>query len=58
MGTLLGNANVNIADFNLGRIPGKSKAISLISVDSAVDAKILDAIDALEQVEVVKILRF
>ena len=58
VGTLLGNANVNIADFNLGRIPGKSKAIALISVDTPVDGKIVEAIDALEQVETVKILRF
>jgi D-3-phosphoglycerate dehydrogenase len=58
VGTLLGNANVNIADFNLGRIPGKSKAIALISIDGTVDSKITDAIDALEQVELVKVLRF
>jgi D-3-phosphoglycerate dehydrogenase / 2-oxoglutarate reductase len=58
VGTLLGNANVNIADFNLGRIPGKNKAIALISVDTPVGAKIIDDIDALEQVERVTVLRF
>lgn len=58
VGTLLGDANINIADFNLGRIPGKNKAIALISVDGTIDAKISDAINALEQVEYVKVLRF
>lgn len=58
VGTLLGNANINIADFNLGRIPGQNKAIALISVDTPVDAKIIEKIDALEQVERVTVLRF
>jgi D-3-phosphoglycerate dehydrogenase len=58
VGTLLGNNNINIADFNLGRIPGKSTAISLISVDDPVSDKILQAIAAISQVEKVKVIKF
>ncbi len=58
VGTLLGNANVNIADFNLGRMAGENKAIALISVDGTIDDSIIKAIDNLEQVERVQVLRF
>lgn len=58
VGTLLGNANVNIADFNLGRMEGKNKAIALISVDGTVSDEIIETIDNLEQVERVQVLRF
>lgn len=58
VGTLLGDAQINIADFNLGRMAGKNKAIALISVDGTVDSKIIDTIDNLEQVERVQVLRF
>lgn len=58
VGTLLGNNNINIADFSLGRIPGKSTAIALISVDDAVSDKVLQAIADISQVEKVKVLKF
>ena len=58
VGTLLGNAGINISDFNLGRIPGKNKAIALVSVDDEIPGHIIEQIDALEQVERVRALKF
>jgi D-3-phosphoglycerate dehydrogenase len=58
VGMLLGNASINIADFNLGRIAGQNKAIALISVDGKIGDDITEAIDNLEQVERVQVLRF
>ncbi len=58
VGTILGNAKINIADFNLGRIPGKDKAIALISVDGYIPEPVIAAIAGISQVERVKVLRF
>ena len=58
VGTILGDAKINIAGFRLGRVPGKSKAIALISTDEPVGDKVLQSIAALKQVEQVKVLRF
>lgn len=58
VGTILGNEKINISDFNLGRIPGKDKAIALISIDGYVPEHIVTAIGNIQQVERVKVLRF
>jgi len=58
VGTILGDAHINIADFNLGRIPGKNKAIALISVDDPIPEAIVAAIARLSQVERVQALQF
>jgi D-3-phosphoglycerate dehydrogenase len=58
VGTILGERNFNISDFNLGRIPGKNKAIALISIDEPVTEEILAAITKLSQVERVQSLKF
>ncbi len=58
VGTILGNAKINISDFNLGRIPGKDKAIALISVDGYIPEPVIAAIAGISQVERVKVLRF
>jgi D-3-phosphoglycerate dehydrogenase len=58
LGTILGDANINIADFTLGRIPGKNKAIALISVDDPIPEAIIAAIAKLSQVERVQALKF
>jgi D-3-phosphoglycerate dehydrogenase len=58
VGTILGDNKINIADFNLGRIPGQGKAIALISTDEPVSEAITDALSKLKQVERVKILKF
>ncbi|MDD9900995.1 MAG: phosphoglycerate dehydrogenase [Alphaproteobacteria bacterium] len=58
VGTMLGNAGINIADFTLGRIPDKNTAIALITTDDPVSGKLLDDIAGIEQVERVEGLRF
>jgi len=58
VGTTLGNANINIIDFTLGRIAGKGKAIALVSTDEPITDAVLAAIGKLAQVERVQVLRF
>lgn len=58
VGTILGDNKINISDFNLGRIPGKDRAVALVSVDSYIPEAIVDKIKQIQQVERVKVLRF
>lgn len=58
LGTILGDAKVNIADFTLGRIAGKSKAVAMVSVDEAIPQSIIDAISKLPHIERVQTLKF
>jgi D-3-phosphoglycerate dehydrogenase len=58
LGTLLGNAGVNIATFNLGRKAQGGEAICLVSVDDAPPQKVLDALAGLPQVRSAKPLAF
>lgn len=58
VGTLLGDAGVNIADFNLGRLQGKNKAVALVSTDGDIPQTLVDKIAKLSQVEQVKVLKF
>jgi D-3-phosphoglycerate dehydrogenase len=56
--TLLGQADVNIATFHLGRTAMGEEAIALVGVDGAIDAATQSAIKALPQVKYAKVLRF
>jgi D-3-phosphoglycerate dehydrogenase len=58
LGTLLGNAGINIATFNLGRDKPGGDAIALIEVDQPVDETILTKIRALPQVIRCKPMKF
>lgn len=58
VGMLLGDAGVNIADFRLGRIPGGSSAIALVSIDDAIPQDVFDRIAALKQVRQARLLSF
>lgn len=58
LGTLLGKAKINIANFHLGRNAEHSDAISLIDVDQAVPAKLVAEIAKLPNVKQVKVLQF
>ena len=58
LGTLLGNASVNIATFNLGRKAQGGEAICLVSVDEEPPQKVLDALSKLPQVKHAKSLAF
>ena len=58
LGTLLGNAGVNIATFNLGRMARGEDAICLVQIDEAVPAGVLEAVSALPHVRQAKPLTF
>jgi D-3-phosphoglycerate dehydrogenase len=56
IGTLLGEAEINIAGIQLGRFESGRDAVSIISVDSAVPVDLLEAIRELPQVLAVRAL--
>lgn len=58
LGSLLGDLNVNIANFNLGRLDAGAEAIALISIDSALSEADLNKVAALEGVKQAKGLNF
>ncbi|HXV74626.1 MAG TPA: ACT domain-containing protein, partial [Sphingomonadales bacterium] len=58
LGTLLGEAGVNIATFSLGRNEERTRAIALVSVDEAIPAAVLEKVAALKHVRRVKALTF
>lgn len=58
VGTLLAEAGINIADFNLGRIEGQNKALALIAADDPIPAEVVGKIGNLAQVERVQSLKF
>ncbi len=58
LGTMLGEAGVNIATFHLGRENAGADAIALVGVDQVVSDDLLSRIKALPQVRYAKVLRF
>jgi len=58
IGALLGDAGVNIATFNLGRIDAGDDAIALVGVDQEPDARLLAKIQGLPHVKEARALRF
>jgi D-3-phosphoglycerate dehydrogenase len=58
LGTLLGDAKVNIASFALGRSAPGNDAIALLEVDGGVDDKTLAALRKLPHVKQASALRF
>ena len=56
--SILGDAQVNIATFNLGRHTQGGDAIALVEVDGAVPADVLSKVQALPQVKQAKALTF
>ncbi len=44
IGTILGNANINVAGFHLGRHAPNSTAVCIVNVDTAIPANIMDDI--------------
>jgi D-3-phosphoglycerate dehydrogenase len=58
VGTLLGNAGINIADFKLGRVPGKGMAVALLSLDEPMPTDVLQAVRDIPQVVLAKTLSF
>lgn len=58
LGTALGNAGINIATFNLGRVAAGDDAIVLIEVDSPVTDAVLESVRKLPHVVRAKALKF
>jgi D-3-phosphoglycerate dehydrogenase len=58
LGTLLGNAGVNIANFNLGRAERAGEAIALVAVDETLADDVLGEIRKLPPVKLAKALVF
>lgn len=58
LGSLLGEADVNIATFNLGRSDKGGDAICLVEVDDGIPQAVLNRIEALPQVVQAKALEF
>jgi D-3-phosphoglycerate dehydrogenase len=58
LGTILGDAKMNIASFALGRSAPGEEALALVEVDGGVDDKTLTSIAKLPPVKMAKSLRF
>ena len=58
LGMVLGEANVNIATFSLGRDKKNGKALALLGVDEAISDNVIEKIKKLPQVEKAKSLNF
>jgi D-3-phosphoglycerate dehydrogenase len=58
LGTLLGNAGVNIATFHLGRSAAQSEAILLTEVDAPISAVLIEKVRRLPQVVEARALQF
>jgi D-3-phosphoglycerate dehydrogenase len=58
LGSILGDAGVNIATFHLGRDEPGGAALALIELDEAIDPEVLDALRRLPHTRRVRPLRF
>jgi D-3-phosphoglycerate dehydrogenase len=58
IGTILGQAGVNIADFRLGRIDGKKEAVALVSIDGDIANDVMEQLGKLDSVQQLKALKF
>jgi D-3-phosphoglycerate dehydrogenase / 2-oxoglutarate reductase len=58
LGTLLGEANINIATFHLGRQAAEHDAIAIVGVDQIVPEAVQRSLRALPHVRYVKMLKF
>jgi len=58
LGHVLGEAGVNIATFNLGRVSAGDDAIALVGVDQEPPKGLIAKIEALPHVKEVRALRF
>lgn len=58
VGTILGQANINIADFHLDKIHGEPEAIALIAIDSELPNAVREELQKNESIKQIIILRF
>lgn len=57
-GTILGEANINIATFHLGRRAASEDAVAIVGVDQVVPEGIQDRLRRLPHVRYVEVLQF
>ena len=58
LGTMMGEANINIATFHLGRQAAEQDAIAIVGIDQIVPDSIQQKLRALPHVKYVKVLKF
>jgi len=58
VGTVLGQHNINIANFSLGRSGRETSAVAVVQVDGEVNDKVLEALRCIETVLLAKAIRF
>jgi D-3-phosphoglycerate dehydrogenase len=58
MGSLLGELDINVATFHLGRKSGTEEAVALIEVDGKIDQSVLTKVRELPQVVRADYLQF
>ena len=58
IGTILGEAHVNIANFSLGRVEGKPEAVALVAIDGNIANDTLQKLENLPSVQQLKPLGF
>jgi D-3-phosphoglycerate dehydrogenase len=58
LGQMLGDAGINIATFNLGRVAAGEDAIALVGVDQIVPDALIEKLRALPQVRYARVLTF
>ncbi len=58
LGSLLGEAGINIATFNLGREEEAGDAIAMVGIDQDISDDVMKKINALSFVRYAKVLRF
>jgi len=54
VGTVLGNAGINIAGYHQSRLDAGGDALAVVSLDARVDASVLDALGRLPEIRSVR----
>ena len=58
VGTILGNAGVNIAEWRLGRTAPGETALAVVNLDNPAPGDVLDSLRGIEGVRTVRQVRF
>ena len=57
VGTILGDRDVNIAEYNLARDSDRGRALAIVTIDSEIDPQTLDFLRSLREMEEVRLIR-
>lgn len=57
VGTILGDRDVNIAEYNLARNTDLQRALAIVTIDSAIDHQTVDFLRSLREMEEVRLIR-